>query len=81
MASFNVNLEPVFSIVDEYTFIAIYARSIVATIRTAKDITISLFVAVPIIILSGILKGEDIGTIPDILFKLLLGFIIEKYAK
>ena len=45
------------------------------------DIKISELVAVPIITLSGILNGDDIGNIADILFILLLGFIIEKYDK
>ena len=70
-----------FKIVDEYTFIDNIATNIVEANNTSNDTAISPFVAVFIIILRGILKGDDIGTMPAILFILLLGFIIEKYAK
>ena len=46
-----------------------------------KQIAISFWLAIPIITLSGIQNGDDIGTIAAILFNSLVGFIIVKYDK
>ena len=46
--------------------------------KIIKEIAISFWLAIPIITLSGIQNGDDIGTIAAILFNSLVGFIIVK---
>ena len=62
-------------------FIDILAIKVIAKIKTISDVIICDVVAVPSIILNGILNGDDIGSIDANIFILLLGFIIAKYAK
>lgn len=49
--------------------------------RTTIEATICIGVATPIIILNGIQNGAEIGNMEANTFKLLVGFIIVKYAK